>query len=62
MIDITNSVPSGVSGDPGYSTLIVRVHDLSSVMSDDYTYFVLVGNNSMTVNVSSKKETHYTRF
>jgi hypothetical protein len=42
MIDITNSIPSGVSGDLGYSTLIVRVLDLSSTTPNDYTYYVLV--------------------
>ena len=42
MIDITDSIPSGISSDLGYSTLIVRVHDLSSAMQDDYTYYVLV--------------------
>ena len=42
MIDITNSIPSGISSDLGYSTLVVRVHDLSSAAQDDYTYYVLV--------------------
>ena len=43
MINITNSIPSDISGDLGYSTLIVRVHDLSSITQDDFTYYVLVG-------------------
>ena len=41
-INITNSIPSELSSDVGYSTLIVRVLDLSSTTTDDYTYFVLV--------------------
>ena len=49
MINITNSIPSGVSGDLGYSTLIVRVHDLSSTMLNDFTYYVLVSTELFCV-------------
>ena len=50
MINISNSIPSSVSGDLGYSTLIVRVHDLSSTTQDDFTYYVLV-SDSVLFNV-----------
>lgn len=42
MIDITHSVPSNLSINLGYSTLIVRVQDKSSRKDNDFTYYTLV--------------------
>ena len=52
MINITNSIPSGITSDLGHSTLIVRVLDQSSSTQNDSTYFVLVGlNNNIIILV-----------
>ena len=53
-INITNSIPSGVSGDLGYSTIIVRVLDLSSTTQDDFTYYVLVSDRMLVVHDGSE--------
>ena len=42
MIDITHSVPSNLSINLGYSTLLVRVQDKSSMKDNDFTYYTLV--------------------
>ena len=45
IINITDSIPSDFDRNLGYSTLIVRVQDLSSKTPSDYTYYVLVWHN-----------------
>ena len=42
MINITRSIPSDLSDDLGYSTLIVRVQDKSSMIENDFTYYTSV--------------------
>ena len=41
-ISVANSTPTGVDDTLGYSTIIVRVLDLSSATQNDSTYYVLV--------------------
>ena len=41
-ISVANSTPTGVADTLGFSTIIVRVLDLSSATQNDSTYYVLV--------------------
>ena len=45
MINISDAVPSSLTDDLGFSTLIVRVLDISSTALNDFTFYVLVNFN-----------------
>ena len=58
MIKITNSIPSGITGDPNHSTLIVRILDRSSSTQNDFTFFALVSSNLCTHTLITTMVSH----